>query len=1047
MERVTCSIQDAIEPSLTHYLPHTLHSAISIPMPDAGFIKINRTLEPRTVAIKTSAEYIAVRSESLDTVPFIPWTVLEVNKSELNIVSEGEIAVGPDEFNIAYLKPGTRVIWEPVDPVKLNHIVLMTDPTYFVELSQKKEEVKDKLPHLLRSGSYIADMNCYVAACEPVDQGLTGDPELTISVVESRITNPDSVNSRMNAIDVEPFLEISHPNLNPSIELSVTALTRPIPVNDILPPVPQSVDTESIAFAHLSQLANLGIFSGDVVLAKGKDSSRYLLLHSHPDSSSINYDSLYVSPMLKYNLGGADTIKLEKVTGKRPSFEAAKDVTLSRVSSPQSTDKYNQTAFLQGLKSYFTKGMSRFVVNNDLIPIPINSELSKLFFSNVKQNSTEDSDESIDLESLVLNDTTEVDTVIWFQVLGLPDDNQHVISPMHTRMVQSGVVQTLAPSTNLKWEPYFGLTSEFDFLNTKQTDFKYAETLKNLLSASLTPRGASLKPTIMLKSSKRGAGKSTVLSSVAGQLGIHEMSLDAHDVIGDSDTKTLALLKARLERASTTDHCLVCIKHLEALAKKNDVDGKDTSLVNGLVDLLDEFSARGGLIIAATVNDPDVIADSVRMKFKFEVDVSVPTESERRAIFEYLTGPHGGFNHIGYLSSKIDTEVCDGFILRGDVSIDALALQSAGLTAIDLKSIIGNAKQLSARRATRDSILCSEGKIQITPDDLSASISDARGKFSDSIGAPKIPNVGWKDVGGLDMVKGEILDTIEMPLKHPELFASGLKKRSGILFYGPPGTGKTLLAKAIATNFSLNFFSVKGPELLNMYIGESEANVRRIFQKARDAKPCVVFFDELDSVAPKRGNKGDSGGVMDRIVSQLLAELDGMNAGGDGVFVVGATNRPDLLDEALLRPGRFDKMLYLGISDTHEKQRTILEALTRKFELDDDVNLAEVAEKCPFTYTGADFYALSSDSMLNAMTRTAGEIDAKISRYNEEHSESPITIRKWFQSIATDKDTQVKVRMTDFDKAMNDLIPSVSADELNHYLNVRKAFEGDGDKK
>lgn len=174
------------------------------------------------------------------------------------------------------------------------------------------------------------------------------------------------------------------------------------------------------------------------------------------------------------------------------------------------------------------------------------------------------------------------------------------------------------------------------------------------------------------------------------------------------------------------------------------------------------------------------------------------------------------------------------------------------------------------------------------------------------------------------------METIQLPLSRPELFAKGMKKRSGILFYGPPGTGKTLLAKAIATEFSLNFFSVKGPELLNMYIGESEANVRRVFQRARDARPCVVFFDELDSVAPKRGNQGDSGGVMDRIVSQLLAELDGMSDGGEGVFVIGATNRPDLLDQALLRPGRFDKMLYLGVSDTHEKQQTILEALSRK---------------------------------------------------------------------------------------------------------------------
>jgi peroxin-6 len=225
------------------------------------------------------------------------------------------------------------------------------------------------------------------------------------------------------------------------------------------------------------------------------------------------------------------------------------------------------------------------------------------------------------------------------------------------------------------------------------------------------------------------------------------------------------------------------------------------------------------------------------------------------------------------------------------------------------------------------------GATSLLAQDFESAVDLARKNFADSIGAPKIPNVQWSDVGGLTHVKDAVTETIQLPLSRPDLFAKGLKKRSGILFYGPPGTGKTLLAKAIATEFSLNFFSVKGPELLNMYIGESEANVRRVFQRARDARPCCVFFDELDSVAPKRGNQGDSGGVMDRIVSQLLAELDGMSDGedgGGGVFVIGATNRPDLLDQALLRPGRFDKMLYLGISDTHEKQATILQALTRK---------------------------------------------------------------------------------------------------------------------
>jgi len=234
---------------------------------------------------------------------------------------------------------------------------------------------------------------------------------------------------------------------------------------------------------------------------------------------------------------------------------------------------------------------------------------------------------------------------------------------------------------------------------------------------------------------------------------------------------------------------------------------------------------------------------------------------------------------------------------------------------------ICKAKQFSSECSAPHLI---QSGVALTAADFDVALTKVRASYSESIGAPKIPNVSWDDVGGLANVKSDILDTIQLPLEHPELFADGLKKRSGmypnaysvsnrfvtclsgILLYGPPGTGKTLLAKAVATSCSLNFFSVKGPELLNMYIGESEANVRKVFQRARDAKPCVIFFDELDSVAPKRGNLGDSGGVMDRIVSQILAELDGMSSGKGAteVFVIGATNRPDLLDPALLRPGR-----------------------------------------------------------------------------------------------------------------------------------------------
>jgi peroxin-6 len=425
-------------------------------------------------------------------------------------------------------------------------------------------------------------------------------------------------------------------------------------------------------------------------------------------------------------------------------------------------------------------------------------------------------------------------------------------------------------------------------------------------------------------STQRNIGKSTVAARSCSDIGLHSFAIDAYDIVSEGgaggDVKTEGFLKARADRALTcgAENTALVIRHIEALTAER------------MISALKEILADARVIIATTT-EVDKIPDGVRSMFTHELEMGAPDEGERE----------------GILRSIIDDS---GIALSPDVDLGGVAVKTAALVAGDLVDVVDRA--LVARRTRLESLATqatstSEDLVTIrdvqvsggpsrclTKSDFDHAVEHARKNFADSIGAPKIPNVTWDDVGGLSNVKDAVMETIQLPLERPELFAKGMKKRSGILFYGPPGTGKTLLAKAIATEFSLNFFSVKGPELLNMYIGESEANVRRVFQRARDARPCCVFFDELDSVAPKRGNQGDSGGVMDRIVSQLLAELDGMSDGedgGGGVFVIGATNRPDLLDQALLRPGRFDKMLYLGVSDTHEKQATIMEALTRKY--------------------------------------------------------------------------------------------------------------------
>ena len=455
--------------------------------------------------------------------------------------------------------------------------------------------------------------------------------------------------------------------------------------------------------------------------------------------------------------------------------------------------------------------------------------------------------------------------------------------------------------------------------------------LRDLISASSSSQAIEMGMpplAILLTSGQRQVGKSYTAERACEDLGLHCCVIDAYDAMTSSGTgnnETEEFIKQRAQRALTcgAENSVLLFKHMEAL--------------NGdrMLSVFKEILADSRVVIATTA-DVEKISEGMRALFTQEIKVSAPDEKEREGILR---------------------DIVDGLgiSLSSQVELSSIALKTAALVAGDLVDVVSRAVVMKQARLQTIAKESSGADATVTTQDLEiaggasalcliktdfdGAVDAARKNFADAIGAPKIPNVGWDDVGGLKHVKDAVVETIQLPLARPELFAKGMKKRSGILFYGPPGTGKTLLAKAIATEFSLNFFSVKGPELLNMYIGESEANVRRVFQRARDARPCVVFFDELDSVAPKRGNQGDSGGVMDRIVSQLLAELDGMSGadddgeGGGGVFVIGATNRPDLLDQALLRPGRFDKLLYLGISDTHDKQLKILEALTRKYVL------------------------------------------------------------------------------------------------------------------
>ncbi|TQW00418.1 peroxisomal biogenesis factor 6 [Cordyceps javanica] len=790
----------------------------------------------------------------------------------------------------------------------------------------------------------------------------------------------------------------------------------------------------------------------------------------------------YASPVLLANLENATHLRISALKkssyqgkGTNPRFASAahppyaRDITIQHVRTPVSAERAYQTAVLGGLKHYFADKL-RLVRSGDLIAVSVDSQLGRALQEAVGAGGSE-VDDVMALTTSEQAEGSHYDGVAWFKVghiqIQKSDEDEDgtaegfwgsvaCIDSSTVAMHGSGFVTSRIPGTSHStWPYYLGLRkapkSESDSaapppLSIIKQDHisPLRRQLRELLIAATSQRAIHLKMppvAVLLTSTHRNIGKTTLATTSCSDIGLHTYAIDAYDILNEgggsgSDVKTEGFLRTRAERAAScgADCCALLIRHIEALT----ADRIEATIKEILEDTR---------VLIATTNNVDDVPDGVRALFTHELEMGAPDEAEREAILRGVIGDRG-------------------ITLDPSIDLNSIALKTAALVAGDLVDVVERAslaqrariEALSSKTAgtglpiTVRDVQVAGGPLarSLTGADFDVAVEAARKNFSDSIGAPKIPNVTWDDVGGLSNVKDAITETIQLPLERPELFARGMKKRSGILFYGPPGTGKTLLAKAIATEYSLNFFSVKGPELLNMYIGESEANVRRVFQRARDARPCVVFFDELDSVAPKRGNQGDSGGVMDRIVSQLLAELDGMSGGDDtgGVFVIGATNRPDLLDQALLRPGRFDKMLYLGVSDTHEKQRTILEALTRKFTLHPSVSLGAVAQQLPFTYTGADFYALCSDAMLKAVTRQATAVDAKVRALNADparHHKAPVSTAYYFDHFATREDVAVTVTERDFLDAHEELIPSVSAGELAHYEKVRAMFEGGRD--
>ena len=504
-----------------------------------------------------------------------------------------------------------------------------------------------------------------------------------------------------------------------------------------------------------------------------------------------------------------------------------------------------------------------------------------------------------------------------------------------------------------------------------------------------------------------GCGKTLLAKAVANESDAYFISINGPEVMSKFYGESEARLREIFKKAEENAPAIIFIDELDSIApKREEVTGEvERRVVAQLLALMDGLTTRGNVIVIGATNRPNALDPALRRPGRFdrEIEVGVPDEKGRLEILQIHTR---------------------NMPLTEDVDLKKLASITHGFVGADLAALCKEAAMRALRRILPEIDLEVDEipaevleKLKVTMNDFLEALKEVEPSAMREVYV-EIPNVRWDDIGGLKEAKEELRQAVEWPLKYPELFAhAGLKPPKGILLYGPPGTGKTLLAKAVATESEANFISVKGPELLSKWVGESERAVREVFRKARMAAPCVIFFDEFDSIAPVRGGGYGDSHVTERVISQLLTELDGIEE-LRGVVVIAATNRPDIVDPALLRPGRFDRLIYIPPPD-YEARLEIFKIHTKNKPLAEDVSLEELA-RITEGYTGADIAALCNTAAMAALKEFLSKV-----RDPEE---------------AKQRVSELKIYMKHFREALTKVKP-LSPQLLQFYDEIAKRFQ------
>jgi len=451
-----------------------------------------------------------------------------------------------------------------------------------------------------------------------------------------------------------------------------------------------------------------------------------------------------------------------------------------------------------------------------------------------------------------------------------------------------------------------------------------------------------------------GTGKTLLAKAVANETNAHFISITGPEIMGKYYGESEERLRQIFEEAEKNAPSIVFIDEIDSIApKREEVTGEvEKRVVAQLLSLMDGMESRGKVVVIAATNRPNAIDPALRRPGRFdrEIEIGVPDSKGRLEILQIHTR---------------------GMPLTEDVDLQKLASSSHGFVGADLGALAKEAAMRSLRRVLPSIDLEKKSipaevlnKIVVKMSDFQDALTEIEPSAMREV-LVEVPNVRWSDVGGLVTIKKELQESVEWPLKYRDVFDyAKTRPPKGILLYGPPGTGKTMLAKAVANESEANFISIKGPELLSKWVGESERGVREVFHKARQAAPCIVFMDELDSFVPTRGvSMGDSQ-VTERVLSQILTELDGLEELRD-VVIIGATNRPDMIDQALLRPGRFDKLMYVSVPDL-EARKEIFRIHLNGRPLSKDISAEDLAKKTE-GYSGADIQAVADTASMLAI--------------------------------------------------------------------------------